>query len=37
EAAKQQSEIESLVLFGSRAKGNFRKGSDVDIAVKGCR
>ncbi|GAB2596005.1 nucleotidyltransferase domain-containing protein [Nitrincola alkalisediminis] len=35
EAAKQQSEIESLVLFGSRAKGNFRKGSDVDIAVKG--
>lgn len=22
-------------IFGSRAKGNFRKGSDVDIALKG--
>lgn len=24
-----------LVLFGSRAKGNFREGSDVDLAVWG--
>lgn len=24
----------SLVLFGSRAKRNFREGSDIDIAVK---
>jgi uncharacterized protein len=24
-------EIESAFIFGSRAKGNFRKGSDVDI------
>ena len=24
-----------LVLFGSRAKGNFREGSDIDIAVMG--
>lgn len=27
--------VESAVIFGSRAKGNFRKGSDVDIAIKG--
>ena len=24
-----------LILFGSRAKGNEHKGSDIDIAVKG--
>ncbi len=23
-----------LILFGSRAKGNFREGSDIDLAVK---
>ena len=28
-------EIEKTVVFGSRAKGNFKKGSDVDLAVKG--
>lgn len=28
-------EIEEAVIFGSRAKGNYRKGSDVDIALKG--
>ncbi|MBU1822949.1 MAG: nucleotidyltransferase domain-containing protein [Bacteroidetes bacterium] len=27
--------VESAYLFGSRAKGDFRKGSDVDIALKG--
>jgi predicted nucleotidyltransferase len=26
-------EIERAVIFGSRAKGNFRAGSDADIAV----
>ncbi len=25
--------IEKIVLFGSRAKGNFKKGSDIDIAL----
>ena len=25
----------SIVLFGSRAKGNAREGSDIDIALKG--
>ncbi len=28
-------EIDSAYIFGSRAKGNFRNGSDVDIALKG--
>ncbi|WP_439488036.1 nucleotidyltransferase domain-containing protein [Algoriphagus sp.] len=27
--------VESAYIFGSRAKGNFRNGSDVDIALKG--
>lgn len=27
--------IEEAIIFGSRAKGNFKTGSDVDIAVKG--
>ena len=25
----------SLILFGSRAKGNYREGSDIDLAIKG--
>ncbi len=28
-------EIEEAVLFGSRAMGNYKKTSDVDIALKG--
>lgn len=28
-------EITEAVLFGSRAKGGFREGSDIDIALKG--
>lgn len=28
-------QIEKAVLFGSRAKGNFKNGSDVDIAIIG--
>lgn len=27
--------IEQAVIFGSRAKANNKKGSDVDIAIKG--
>ncbi|MBV5342872.1 nucleotidyltransferase domain-containing protein, partial [bacterium] len=27
--------IEEAILFGSRAKGTFKKGSDIDIAVRG--
>lgn len=28
-------EIEQLILFGSRAKGTYKSGSDVDLVVKG--
>jgi predicted nucleotidyltransferase len=28
-------EVEETFIFGSRAKGNYQRGSDVDIAVKG--
>jgi predicted nucleotidyltransferase len=31
----QFSSIEKAVLFGSRAKGNFKNGSDIDIAIFG--
>lgn len=34
-ALKRFPEIEKAVLFGSRAKGNFKPGSDVDIAIEG--
>ena len=28
-------EIKQAILFGSRAKGNFKAGSDIDIAIVG--
>lgn len=28
-------EIEKATIFGSRAKGNFKQGSDIDIAIFG--
>ena len=36
-AIQEFPEIEEVILFGSRAKGNYKKGSDVDIAIKGDR
>jgi len=27
--------VNEIVLFGSRAKGNFKPGSDIDLALKG--
>lgn len=27
--------VNKVILFGSRAKGNFRSGSDIDLAVVG--
>ncbi|MBM7649271.1 putative nucleotidyltransferase [Bacillus ectoiniformans] len=30
-------EIERAVIFGSRAMGNYKKGSDVDLAIIGTR
>jgi predicted nucleotidyltransferase len=35
ESAKAFPEIQQLVLFGSRAKGTHKPGSDVDLAIKG--
>ena len=32
---KQQPKVEEALIFGSRAKGNYKPGSDVDIALKG--
>ncbi|MEO5344778.1 MAG: nucleotidyltransferase domain-containing protein [Magnetococcus sp. YQC-9] len=32
---RQVKEIRAVVLFGSRAKGNFRPGSDVDLCLIG--
>lgn len=26
-------EIEKVVIFGSRAKGNYKNGSDIDLAI----
>lgn len=28
-------EVEEVIIYGSRAKGNFRNGSDIDISLKG--
>ncbi len=27
--------VESAILYGSRAKGTFHNGSDIDLALKG--
>ena len=32
---KSVPEVDEAIVFGSRAKGNFRNGSDLDIAIKG--
>ena len=28
-------DVETAILYGSRAKGNYRKGSDIDLTLKG--
>lgn len=35
DAFKHYAQIEEVILFGSRAKGNYKKGSDIDLAIKG--
>lgn len=32
---QQYSNIEEVIIFGSRAKGNYRDNSDIDLAIKG--
>ena len=34
-AISSRNSVQSALIFGSRAKGNYRPGSDVDIALKG--
>lgn len=31
---KQYPQIDSVILYGSRAKGTFRQGSDIDLTIK---
>lgn len=31
----KESSLREAIIFGSRAKGNYHQGSDVDIALKG--
>jgi predicted nucleotidyltransferase len=28
-------QVEQAVIYGSRAKGNFKKGSDIDLVLRG--
>lgn len=35
ETLKKYPEIERAIIFGSRAKGNFKPGSDIDLAIIG--
>ena len=35
EAISKYPEIEEVIIFGSRAVGNYKKGSDIDLALKG--
>jgi len=34
---KKFPEIEEVILFGSRAKGTYKPGSDIDLALRGER
>lgn len=34
-ALEKFDEIDEAIVFGSRAMGNYKKGSDVDLAIKG--
>ena len=31
----ENARVEKAIVFGSRAKGNYKEGSDIDIAIKG--
>ena len=33
--AANRLDIKKILLFGSRAKGNYKKGSDIDLAIVG--
>ena len=31
----QYSQVDRVILYGSRAKGNFKAGSDIDLTIQG--
>ena len=35
EILSTESNVDEIILYGSRAKGNYKKGSDIDLTVKG--
>jgi len=35
EVFSKHKQIEKAILYGSRAKGNYKKGSDIDLVLKG--
>lgn len=35
DAVKKYEEIDKAVIFGSRAMGNYKKGSDIDLCIFG--
>ena len=35
EVFKKYLQVEKVILYGSRAKGNFRNGSDIDLVLVG--
>lgn len=35
EVFRKHANIDEVILFGSRAKGNYSEGSDIDLAIKG--
>lgn len=35
ECLKKYASIDEAILYGSRAMGNFNRGSDIDLALKG--
>ncbi|HHU25014.1 MAG TPA: nucleotidyltransferase domain-containing protein [Bacteroidales bacterium] len=32
---RQYPNVQEVLIFGSRAKGDYRNGSDIDLAIKG--
>jgi len=36
-ALSKYPQIEEVIVFGSRAKGNYKNGSDIDLAIKGAQ
>lgn len=37
EALTKYPQVEEAIIFGSRAKGNSKKGSDIDLAIRGAQ